>query len=262
MAREPPTLSLRAAQAWRARWDRQQTRYIPLREERFDAILEALARSQGARFRALDLGCGTGSLSERVLTRFPQAQIVAVDYDPITVRLGQTALGNAGGRLTWVDADLRRARWERALPAGRFDAAVSTTALHWLTGPELTRLYRTLARLLRRGGIFLNGDSFAYATGSRQLTRLARVAPAKPPGPGSSRPPPLGESWAEWWRAALREPRLAREAALHRTRFPRRHERIPSPDLEGHLRRLRRAGFREVEVVWGSWRNRVLAAVR
>ena len=261
MAREPPPLGPRAAQDWRARWDRQQARYIPLREERFDAILDALARSQRARFRALDLGCGTGSLSERVLARFPQAQIVAVDFDPITMRLGQTALGSVGGRLTWVDADLRRARWERALPTGRFDAAVSTTALHWLTGPELARLYRTLARLLRAGGIFLNGDSFAYAMGSRRLTRMARLG-AERPGSGSSRAPPLGESWSEWWRAALRDPRLARESALHRARFPRGHERTPSPDLEGHLKRLRRAGFREVEVIWGSWRNRVLAAVR
>ena len=261
MARDPPALSRRAAEAWRARWDRQQSRHIPLREERFEAILDALARSQGSRFRALDLGCGTGSLSERVLARFPRAEIVAVDFDPITVRLGRTVLGDAGGRLTWVDADLRRARWEAALPRGRFDAAVSTTALHWLTGPELACLYRTLAHLLRRGGIFLNDDGFAYAPGSRRLTRMARVAPAHL-GSDAAHPPPMGESWPEWWRAALHEPRLAREAALHRTRFPRVHERVPTPDLEGHQRRLRRAGFREVEVVWGSWRNRVLAAIR
>ncbi len=250
-------LTVGVARAWRRRWDRQQERLIPGREERFDAILDAIGRAVGPRFRALDLGCGTGSLTERLLDRYPEARVVALDFDPITLRLGRTALGDRAGRVTWVEADLRDPRWSVSVPAGRFDAAVSTTALHWLTEPELRRVYHRLGDLLRPRGVFLNGDSFGFAPDSKRLARLARAASDAPdPAPGG------GESWAAWWRAVLREPRLADEAAMHRARFPGHHERTPTPDLRGHERLLRDSGFREVEVIWGRWRYRVLAAVR
>ena len=134
---------------------------------------------------------------------------------------------------------------------------MASTSLHWLTHRELGRLYSDLGRLVRSGGIFLNADALSYGTRSRRLTKIARSA-----GKERLPPSPLGETWEGWWRAVLSDPRLAAEAALHRERFPRRHSATPTPDLDGHVRRLRNAGFREVELVWSRWRNRVLAAIR
>jgi len=118
---------------WLERWDRQQEAFNPTREARFDAMMDVLEVRLGRRFRVLDLGCGPGSFSQRILRRFPAARVVAVDYDPVVRQIGQGALGTMGGRLTWVDAKLGAPGWRRALPPGRFDGAVSTTALHWLT---------------------------------------------------------------------------------------------------------------------------------
>ncbi len=251
-------LSPSAAREWRQRWDRQQVHEVRDREARFEAMLEAIEVLVGRRFRVLDLGCGTGSTSERILRRFPAARSVAVDYDPVLLRIGRIGLGTLGGRLTWVDADLRAGDWPRRLPVRRFDVAVSTTALHWFVPAQLRELYPHVARLLRPGGWFLNGDRIAYPAGARHLRdgarsarRLSRRREARP-----------GETWDAWWTAVLRDPRLAAEAELHRLRYPRAHGGTPTFDLDGHVLALRHAGFREVELVWTRWDNRVLAAMR
>ena len=70
------------AQRWIDRWDAQQQRYMPDREERFTALIDAV--EAGARRPAppvLDLGCGPGSLAVRLLGRMPAATVVAIDAD-------------------------------------------------------------------------------------------------------------------------------------------------------------------------------------
>ena len=64
-------------------WDRQQAAYIAEREARFNAQLEVLALAAGQDFHVVDLACGPGSLSLRILQRFPQARVTAIDLDPL-----------------------------------------------------------------------------------------------------------------------------------------------------------------------------------
>ncbi len=258
MKASSPHLSVARARAWRKRWDLQQERYIGHRERRFDQVLQAVEAVVGRRPRVLDLGCGTGSLSERILKRFPAARVVAVDFDPVTLTLGRVGLGTAGGRLAWVEADLNDPGWVRRLPRGRFDAVVSSTALHWLEADALRRLYRQLVPLLRPGGVFVNADVAHFRPSSIRLRRLAQVLRhhrlLARRGPG--------ESWSDWWSAVGRDPALEGAMREHRRRFRKSHAVTHPTDLEGQEAALRRAGFREVEVVWSWWEDRVLAAVR
>jgi hypothetical protein len=48
--------------------------------------------------------------------------------------------------------------WADDLDDGSFDAVLSATAIHWVQPNEVVAMYRTLARLLRRGGVFANAD--------------------------------------------------------------------------------------------------------
>lgn len=56
---------------WLQRWDAQQEGYVPEREARFAAMFDVLAVLLPESFVALDLGCGPGSISQRLLTAFP-----------------------------------------------------------------------------------------------------------------------------------------------------------------------------------------------
>ena len=143
-----PELDAAAARDWIERWDRQQEVYLPDREERFTALVDAVEASAGRPDPlVLDLGCGPGSLAVRLLARLPGASVVAVDADPVTLALGRAAYADRPA-LRFLSIDLRAADWASRLglePGRPVDAVVSTTALHWLSAAELRDLYATLA---------------------------------------------------------------------------------------------------------------------
>lgn len=159
---------------WLRRWDAQQEGYVPEREARFTAMFDALAELLPASFVALDLACGPGSISQRLLARFPSAQAIAVDIDPVMLAIGRGALGTVDGRLRWIEADLASRDWLEALGETQVDAVLSSTALHWLEPEPLARLYQDLGRLLRRGGLFLNGDNMAFGPALPTFARLSQ----------------------------------------------------------------------------------------
>ena len=127
------------------RWDAQQTGFIEFRAECFDAMARIVSRAGGDTPRILDLACGPGSLSAAMLKRSPNADIVAVDKDPVLLAIAADVFAD-DDRVTVVDADLDHGDWVKpAAAAGRnpgrpFDAAVSATALHWLQPPVLSRV--------------------------------------------------------------------------------------------------------------------------
>jgi SAM-dependent methyltransferase len=243
--------------SWLESWDEQQESFNPERERRFSAMFDALEASVGRRFVALDLGSGPGSLSARLLNRFPRASCVAVDYDPVTLRVGREALGALAARLDWVDVKLGAPGWTDAIPRRRYDAALSTTALHWLRQPDLARLFRDLARLLRPGGVFLNGDHLPWGSARPGLRRLAeRVRKIR------FRGRTLDSEWAawrDWWRNAERDPALREEFAAHVARSAQ-HPRGGDVPYDVHVRLLEQSGFRDVETIWQDMGNRVLYA--
>ncbi len=244
---------------WLRRWDAQQQLHLPHREDRFAAITEALASAAGPSPRVIDLGCGPGSLSARVLQQLPDAEIVAIDTDPVLLAIGRGALGDQR-RIHFVDADLRDG-WAESLPlASPFDGAVSTTALHWLDLPDLVRLYRTLAQLLREGAVFLNGDRLDFGHDQNAIARTAENARSdQQPSPAAASD---AEDWETFWAAVERDPALA-EAAAERRRRGHDH---PHGELrqtyEFHRAALLAAGFSEVGTVWQRLTDRVLIAIR
>lgn len=265
------------ARRWIDRWDRQQEVYIPSREERFAALADAVAAGAGRPDPlVLDLGCGPGCLAVRLLARLPSATVIAADADPVTLSLGRAAHGDVPG-LRFADTDLRAPGWETrlGLPSGRpLDAVVSTTALHWLNGPELRGLYAVVARLLRPGGLFLDGDHLRRdEAASPALAALERAveegearrhSPAGPAGGPGDGPAGGAENWEQWWQAVSGEEALAAAAA---ERGARRldaadHATDDGERLDTHVAALRAAGFAEVGTIWQHGSSRLLCAVR
>lgn len=255
------TISREGARAWIERWDAQQQEYLPDREDRFTVIVDAVEGIAGRPDPlVLDLGCGPGSLAVRLLRRLPQATVVAIDADPLTLALGRAAFGDVAG-LEFRDVDLRAAGWSAGLQLSRQpDAAVSTTALHWLTQPALAALYAELAGLLRPGGVLLNGDHLGEDDAAPVLRRLDRTLLEREERrrfPGGH-----GESWTDWWAAAAADPALAPlDAERTARRVDSEHHGSPAGRLSVHVDALRSAGFGEVGTLWQRGENRVLCGV-
>jgi SAM-dependent methyltransferase len=246
---------------WLRRWDDQQAGYVPEREERFTAMLDVLDELLPASFVALDIACGPGSISQRLLNRFPGAQVIAIDMDPVMVALGEGALGTFDGRLRWIEADLATSEWVDAVGDVQVDAALSSTALHWLGAEPLARLYHDLGRMIRPDGVVLGADHMAFGPALPTFERLSRRA--------------LDDQWSDesfagrgietaeqWWDALALEPAAAPALAARAELLASKRRNDSSPDFDAHVAALRDAGFREVGTVWQVLSDRVLLAVR
>jgi SAM-dependent methyltransferase len=258
-----PELDRDTARDWIERWDRQQEESLPDREDRFTALIDAVEEAAGRPDPlVLDIGCGPGSLAVRLLDRLPQATVIGIDADPVSLTLGQAAYGDRPG-LRFVDLDLRVSGWSGRLDLSRAaDAAVSTTALHWLPEPELRALYAELATALRPGGLVLDGDHLGLdAKESPTLARLDQALRARE----DRRRFPAGhsETWHAWWEAVEADPLLAGQAAERRQRrVDAGHHGTESNLLATHVEALRAAGFAEIGTLWQRGGNRLLCGVR
>lgn len=261
-----PELGAAAARDWIERWDRQQEGCLPDREDRFTALIDAVeACVKRPDPLILDLGCGPGSLAVRLLARMPEANIVAIDADPVTLALGRSAYADLAG-LRFIDLDLRAPGWVSRLsldPGRQPDAVVSTTALHWLSAAELHQLYVTLAGVLRPGGLFLDGDHLRQDEASNPV--LARLDQVLEEREGQRRFPDghagRAEDWDKWWQAVAADPALA-QAAAERTRRQSSHHGSAGARLTVPTEALRAAGFAEVGTLWQRGASRVLCGVR
>ncbi|HTW18307.1 MAG TPA: methyltransferase domain-containing protein [Nocardioides sp.] len=243
-----------------AEWERQQEVYIAHREVRFELMLDVIdrlaPRTDGA-LRVVDLACGPGSATERVLRRFPEAEVVSIDLDPLLLELGRLHQSEAERQPTWLHGDLRDPAWIGQLPHPTYDAVVSTTALHWLTGAELSALYELVRGLMAPGGVFLNGD---YLPATRPHGTIARAV--RDIGVDRERTAVAAGAldWKTWWERVRAEESLAAEVAAHDEVFKDRREH-ESPSRAFHLAALREAGFREVDLVWHDLAEGLVCAV-
>jgi SAM-dependent methyltransferase len=257
-----PRLGQQDARQWIARWERQQEDHLPDREERFTALIDAVEAGAGRPDPVvIDLGSGPGSLSVRLLDRLPEATVVAVDADPVTLALGRAAYAGRPG-LRFAELDLRSPGWPAALGLDTAaDVAVSTTALHWLSVEELRGMYAELATVLRPGGLLLNGDHLAVDQAeSPVLARLGHALIERE----ERRRFPAGheESWTGWWEAVAADPALAAAASERASRaVDANHHGSPSGLLATHVTALQAAGFTEIGTLWQRGDNRLLCAV-
>jgi trans-aconitate methyltransferase len=245
---------------WQESWDRQQEAFMPDREHRFTAMLDAVAAvTGGAAPRLLDLAGGTGSISLRALARFPGAQITVLDQDPVLLTIAESSLHTFGDRATIVDADLSDAGWRAKLAADGFDAVLTATALHWLPAERVSALYAEIREVLRPGGVFANADHMpeqglpelsAKLLGQARAEREARYAS------GAS------VSWPEWWSRAADDKQLAPKAVERERIYPARDHNEWNPPASWHVDALLAGGFQEAGVIWRGGTDAAVAALR
>jgi SAM-dependent methyltransferase len=246
-------LNAELATTWVRRWDAQQELYVADREERFAVIGDIVAHTLGdSGGTVLDLGCGPGSLAGRLASRLPGARIIGVDSDPLLLALGA---GRYGSSVEFVDADLTDPRWLDSVPEV-IDAAVSTTALHWLDPGVLAKVYEGLAGRLRSGGVFVDGDHLTM--GDPPLDELAvRVREGRAVRAGVTQ----NEDWDTWWAAVGKDPDLAGLVGERSARSVAHHG-SNQLSAEQHRMLLLTSGFRSAGTIWQSGDDHVLAGVR
>ncbi|MER7310437.1 MULTISPECIES: class I SAM-dependent methyltransferase [Streptomyces] len=242
--------------SWQESWDRQQEWYMPDREERFRVMLDMVEAVVGPAPRVLDLACGTGSITDRLLTRFPEATSTGVDLDPALLAIARGTF-EGDDRVTFVTADLKDPAWAERLPHSSYDAVLTATALHWLHSEPLAELYGRVGQLVRDGGVFMNADHMIDTETPRinaaeRAHRHASMDRARAAG---------ALDWADWWALAAKDPALA-EPTAERYRIYGEHADGDMPSPQWHAAALRAAGFGEARTVWSSPSDTLMLALK
>jgi len=117
-----------------------------LRHNREGARRLVAALPEGSYADVLDVGCGTGFVTEEMVARFGTPRVTGVDPSEGMLERFRAKLGDR------VEATLIRAGvHDMPVPDGAFDAVVSGMAFHWF--PEKPAAVAAMARRLRPGGV-------------------------------------------------------------------------------------------------------------
>jgi SAM-dependent methyltransferase len=149
---------------------------IPHRSEGEAVLLECLPNGAS---RILDVGCGDGRLLALVLEHCPQATGIAIDFSPTMLeRVRQRFAGDKR-------VEVREHNLDHRLPElGKFDAVVSSFAIHHVTDERKRELYAEVFHLLAPAGVFCNLEHVSSPTPrlhSQFLTALGKSLETEDP---------------------------------------------------------------------------------
>lgn len=130
---------------------------------KYDEMLDVLAGCiSSTNNRILELGCGTGELSLKVLQRYPSAEIVALDYSPRMLDFARAKIESAGYGARWTGIELDFGEWASnpnfSGLRDKFDGCISSLAIHHLDNEMKLQLFERIYESLNPDGCFWNAD--------------------------------------------------------------------------------------------------------
>jgi trans-aconitate 2-methyltransferase len=126
------------------KWDPEQ--YLRFEDERARPFGDLLARvAHPSPSTVVDLGCGPGNMTARLLERWPESRVLGLDSS--AEMIGRAEEHAVPGRLDFVLQDLRD--WQPEQPV---DVVVTSATLHWV--PDHLPLVRRFLASLAPGGVF------------------------------------------------------------------------------------------------------------
>jgi len=127
-----------------------------------ESISEWKKKNHLAELNILEIGCGTGTLTEILVNEWPSASITALDIAPAMIKMAEQRVLSAevsfksskkitSDRLRFLPADVEM--WAKNAPTASFDLIVSNACFQWLSKPKQTLGH--LRRMLRPGGALI-----------------------------------------------------------------------------------------------------------
>ena len=120
--------------------------------------------------RILDLGTGDGRLLALVRREHPETEAVAVDFSPAMLEAARERFAG-DSRVSIVEHNM-----DSPLPrVGKFDAVISSFAIHHLVHARKRQLYGEIYTALNGGGVFCNLEHVASPTPRLHEEFLQRI---------------------------------------------------------------------------------------
>jgi tRNA (cmo5U34)-methyltransferase len=140
---------------------------ISHRSEGESALLEFIPRETR---RILDLGTGDGRLLALVRSEHPDVEAVAIDFSPAMLEAAHKRFAG-DSRVKVIEHNM-----DSSLPdLGKFDAVISSFAIHHLVHERKRALYTEIFGLLNAGGAFCNLEHVASPSARLHEEFLLRI---------------------------------------------------------------------------------------
>ena len=141
-----------------AEYDVSRRRLIPCYDLFYGTAVELASRTVKDKDPSiLDIGAGTGLLSEHVLQKFPTANLALLDESAEMLAKAQIRLEQYKPKV-FVQA------MTSALPSEKFHAVISSLAIHHLSDKDKKGLFKRVFDILEPGGIFINAEQILGET--------------------------------------------------------------------------------------------------
>ena len=198
-------------------YDVNRRRFIPCFDDFYEGATQFIASNITEPKRILDLGAGTGLLSNFWYQCFSQAEYVLVD---IAGEMLEVARKRFAGL---ENVSYQIMDYSKELPKEEFDVIVSALSIHHLEDENKKELFSRIYDKLPSGGLFINYDQFCAGTAEMNL-------------------------WFDsFWEKQLETSGLS---SLDLERWKERRKLDRECSLEDEIDMLQKSGFREVKCIY------------
>ncbi len=134
------------------RYDRHRQKIIPNFDIFYKTLVDLLPFKQETPFSFLDLGAGTGLLTELILNVFPNARATLIDISEQMLSIAKQRFKNR------PNIDFIIMNYSENSLSGMYNAVVSAMSIHHLSHEEKAELIKKIHTILKPQGVFINAD--------------------------------------------------------------------------------------------------------
>ncbi len=139
-------------------YDGSRKQLIPCFSEFYETVIKIIPFKHSEKFSILDIGAGTGLLTELIANKFNKAQITLIDISAEMLSIAQERLKQYKG-ISFQVGD-----YSKYLPEQKYKLIVSSLSIHHLCDNDKKKLFEKIKNSLEPNGIFINADQILGAS--------------------------------------------------------------------------------------------------
>ncbi len=133
-------------------YDKSRKQLIPCFTEFYGTVIKIIPFSHSESISILDIGAGTGLLTELIAKKFSNAQITLIDISAEMLSIAQERLKQ------YKDISFQVGDYSKSLPVQKHKLIISSLSIHHLCDNDKKKLFERIKNCLEPNGIFINAD--------------------------------------------------------------------------------------------------------
>lgn len=131
---------------------------IPKYREAHDMIIAMLEFEPSQEVRVVDLGCGFGDLTRRIIDTYPLSTVFGIDIEPHILARAKEKLEDSADQFLPIEQDLNNNAWMHDMI--NIHAVVSSFTLDYLAKKRHQEIIKECYQLLETGGRWVSCEFF------------------------------------------------------------------------------------------------------